>query len=136
MRPDTEVLHGNSLEVLKKVLLKNALVKQGALGGARGRIAHDQEPRKGFLLEGGFCKHVHLLWLSGRQNVLLGPHPCVFVWETDFLNSSGTEVLKGSPQNVQPHRQWCIKILLLWAQKCYTPLALGSGSKCPWQFFP
>ena len=39
-------------------------------------------------------------------------------------------------KNFQPQRQWCIKISLLWAQKIYTPLVLGRGSKCPWQFFP
>ena len=45
-------------------------------------------------------------------------------------------LLKSFLQNFQPQRQWCIKFLLPWAQKCYTPLALGRGSKCPWQFFP
>ena len=40
-----------------------------------------------------------------------------------------------SPRSTEP-QVWCIKILLPWAQKFYTPLVLGRGSKCPWQFFP
>ena len=44
-------------------------------------------------------------------------------------------LLKSLLPNFQPQRQWCIKTLLPWAQKFYTPLVLGRGSTCPWQFF-
>ena len=45
--------------------------------------------------------------------------------EDRFLFSGGTDSLETLQQNFQPQRQWCIKILLPWAQKFYTPLVLG-----------
>ena len=47
-----------------------------------------------------------------------------------------TFFLKSSLQSVQPQHQWCIKSLLPWAQTIHTPVELGRGYKCPWQFFP
>ena len=56
-------------------------------------------------------------------------------WETYFYTVVVLNFWKSLLQNFQSQRQWCIKILLPWAQKFYTPLVLGKGSKCPWQFF-
>ena len=56
----------------------------------------------------------------------------------DYFLHNGVALipLKSLLQKCQPQRQWCIKFLLPWAQKFYTPLVLGRGSKCPWQFLP
>ena len=61
---------------------------------------------------------------------------CTLCWKTEFCTVVVLIPLKILVQNYQPQRQWCIKILLPWAQKFYTPLVLGRGSKCPWQFLP
>ena len=52
------------------------------------------------------------------------------------LYSGGTDSFERFTAEFQPQRQWCIKILLPWAQKSDTPLVLGRGSKCPWQNCP
>ena len=49
---------------------------------------------------------------SGPSNEVMG----------GFSYSGGTDFLKSLLQNFQPRRQWCIKFLLPWAQKFYTPL--------------
>ena len=51
------------------------------------------------------------------------------VWKTEFHTVVVLILLKTLLQNFHPQRQWCIKILLPWAQKFYTPLVLG------WFFF-
>ena len=58
----------------------------------------------------------------------------MLTWETDFYTVVVLTFWKSLLQNFQSQRQWCIKILLPWAQKFYTPLVLRRGSKCPWQF--
>ena len=50
-------------------------------------------------------------------------------WKTDFYTVVILILWRILLQNVQPQRQWCIKILLPWAQKFYAPLVLGRGVK-------
>ena len=48
-------------------------------------------------------------------------------WKTDFYTVVVLILWRILLQNFQPQRQWCIKILLPWAQQFYTPLVLGRG---------